>query len=227
MTMAGALVLQDRHVVITGGQGGLGPTVVDAFAAAGAICHLPVRKPAGQAGRDRVHVTAVDLGDEAAVANYYRGLPGLWASVHLAGGYAGAPIVDTDLAALRKQLDINVVTAFLCSREAVRKLRAQGQGGRIVNAASRAALVPGGGALAYAAAKAAVLALSAGLAIEVRGDGILVNTIAPATIDTPNNRGAMPTADRSRWTQPGDIARTLLWLATPDNGGVTGAVIPV
>ena len=207
----------------------MGPAVVDAFVAAGAICHLPVRTIESAARRERVHVTAVDLGDEKAVVAYYHGLPGLWASVHLAGGYAGAPITEIDLPALRKQIDINLVTAFLCSREAVRTLRVQGpgKGGRIVNVASRAALVPGGGALAYAAAKAGVVALSQGLAVEVRGDGILVNTLAPQTIDTPTNRAAMPGADTSRWTKPADIARSLLWLISPDNVVVSGAVIPV
>jgi NAD(P)-dependent dehydrogenase (short-subunit alcohol dehydrogenase family) len=224
--------LLDRHVVITGGQGGLGGAVVDAFVDAGAICHLPVRAVAAAAPRARVHLTAVDLSDEAAVTAFYEGLPGLWASVHLAGGYAGAPITEIDEAALRTQIDINLVTAFLCCREAVRKMRAPGTGaaspgGRIVNFASRAALVPGGGALAYAAAKAGVVTLTQGLAVEVRGDGILVNAVAPQTIDTPRNRAEMPSADFSRWAKPADIARTLLWLVAPDNALVTGAVIPV
>jgi NAD(P)-dependent dehydrogenase (short-subunit alcohol dehydrogenase family) len=229
----GSRALLDRHVVITGGQGGLGGAVVDAFVDAGAVVHLPVRAVApGTIPRARIHLTAVDLTDEAAVAAFYRGLPGLWASVHLAGGYAGAPITEIDQAALRTQIDINLVTAFSCCREAVRKMRASGTGaaspgGRIVNFASRAALVPGGGALAYAAAKAGVVALSQGLAIEVRGDGILVNALAPQTIDTPNNRAAMPNADFSRWSRPADIARTLLWLVAPDNVLVTGAVIPI
>jgi NAD(P)-dependent dehydrogenase (short-subunit alcohol dehydrogenase family) len=220
--------LEGRHVVITGGQGGLGGAVVDAFVAAGAICHLPVREVKGTTERNgQVKLTAVDLSDDAAVTAYYRGLPGLWASLHLAGGFAGKAIAETDLAALRTQIDINLVTAFLCCREAVRTLRAGASGGRIVNFASRAALVPGGGALAYAAAKAGVVALTQGLAVEVRGDGILVNALAPQTIDTPRNRAEMPNADFSRWAKPADIARTLLWLAGPENELITGAVIPL
>ncbi len=219
--------LRGRHVVITGGRGGLGGAVVAAFVERGAICHLPQRSAsvAAPVAAD-VHVTSgVDLTDEAAVSAYYRSLPPLWASIHLAGGWAGAPLVDTSLALLRQQLDINLVTAFLCSREAVKAMKEGG--GRIVNVASRAALVPGGGALAYAAAKAGVVALTQGLAAEVRNLRILVNAIAPGTIDTAANRDAMPAANPAGWALPVDIAAAVVWLASPDNVLVTGSVLPV
>jgi NAD(P)-dependent dehydrogenase (short-subunit alcohol dehydrogenase family) len=217
--------LQGRQVVITGGRGGLAGAVVEAFVAAGAFCHLPERSGEA-ASRDGVRVVpGVDLTDETAVEAFYRGLPELWASVHLAGGYAGAPILRTRLADLRGQLDVNLVTAFLCCREAVRKMG--NAGGRIVNVSSRAALVPAGGALAYTAAKGALTTFTAGLAEEVRGQGILVNAVAPSTIDTPANRAAMPTADHSRWTRPADIAAAILWLASPANTVTWGVVVPV
>src|SRR4051794_27479863 len=137
--MSGELL--DRNVVVTGANGGLGPSVVEALLAEGAICHLPLRGTSAPPARERVQVTpGVDLTDEAAVTAYYQGLPPLWASVHVAGGWAGAPVIETSLALLRGQLDINFVTAFLCCREAVRAMRARpGQGGRIVNVSSRAA----------------------------------------------------------------------------------------
>jgi NAD(P)-dependent dehydrogenase (short-subunit alcohol dehydrogenase family) len=217
--------LEGRQVVVTGGRGGLGGAVVDAFVAAGATCHLPERG-AGGAERPGVRVVpGVDLTDEPAVESFYRGLPALWASVHLAGGFAGAPLLRTELADLRGQLDINLVTAFLCCREAVRKMGTAG--GRIVNVSSRAALVPAGGALAYAASKGALTTFTAALAAEVRGQGILVNAVAPSTIDTPVNRAAMPDADHSKWASPADIARSILWLASPANALTWGAVIPV
>src|SRR4051794_18116225 len=110
--------LDGRQVVITGGRGALGRVVVDVFVAAGATCHLPERGGAEPTPRPGVKVTTnVDLTDEAAVEAFYRGLPPLWASVHAAGGYAGAPLVDTRLADLRGQLDVNLTTAFLCCRE--------------------------------------------------------------------------------------------------------------
>jgi NAD(P)-dependent dehydrogenase (short-subunit alcohol dehydrogenase family) len=214
--------LRGRHVVITGGSGGLGGAVVEAFVAAGATCHLPER--GNSSPRPGVQVIpGVDLTSEAAVRALYQGVPSLWASVHLAGGYAGAPFVDTTLGDLRGQLEINLVTAFLCCREAARQMTA---GGRIVNVASRAALVPAGGSVAYAASKAAVVSLTQSLAEELRDRRILVNAIAPATIDTAANRAAMPRADFSRWTRPAQLAKLILWLASPENSVTSGAILP-
>src|SRR4051812_32675187 len=216
--------LQGRHVVITGARGGLGPAVVELFTGAGATCHLPERSssPAAPPG---VHVIpGIDLTSEDAVRSLYEGLPPLWASIHVVGGFAGRPFVETSLADWRAQLDLNLTTAFLCCREAARNMKG---GGRIVNVTSRAALVPAGGSLAYATAKAAVVALTRGLAEEVRPRGILVNAVAPSTMDTPANRAAMPGADFGRWTRPAEVARAIFWLASPDNTVTSGAVVPV
>jgi NAD(P)-dependent dehydrogenase (short-subunit alcohol dehydrogenase family) len=227
--MASDPTLANRHVVITGGRGGLGGVLVDTFVAAGAIVHLPERssREAAPAG---VHVVSgVDLTDEGAVKSFYAGLPPLWASIHLAGGYAGAPFLDTSLADFRAQLDINLTTAFLCCREALRALRvgSAGKGGRIVNVTSRAALAPAGGSIAYSAAKAAVSTLTQCLADEAKPDGILVNAVAPSIIDTPANRAAMPKAAHDRWPKPAEIAEAILWLASPRNTLTSGAIVPV
>ena len=91
-----------------------------------------------------------------------------------------APLTETSLADLRAQLDINLVTTFLCCREAVRRLRRRGdgEGGRLVNVASRAALQPEKGKVAYSVAKAGVVALTTSLAEELRAEGIAVNAVA-------------------------------------------------
>jgi len=102
-----------------------------------------------------------------------------------------------------------------------------GSGGRIVNVSSRAALVPAGGSLAYAVSKAAVVSLTQCLAEEVRPQHILVNAVAPSTMDTPANRAAMPKADFNRWTKPAEVAAAILWLASPQNTATSGAVVPV
>jgi NAD(P)-dependent dehydrogenase (short-subunit alcohol dehydrogenase family) len=225
-----SLDFTSKHVVVTGGTGALGRAVVEAFVAAGATCHVPHRgaAPVDLPASERVRlVGGVELADEAQVVRFYAALPGLWASVHAAGGFAAARAVDTSLAALRAQHDMNLVSAFLCCREAVRQMGAVG--GRIVNVASRAAIEPRGGSIAYTLAKAGVVALTRALADELSGTRVLVNAIVPTTIDTPANRAAMsPTPEvAARWTKPADIAAAILWLASADNRTTTGAAIPV
>lgn len=207
--------LEGRHVVVTGAGGGLGPAVVELLRGAGAVCHLPSR-------------AELDLTDEAAVVRYYGALPGLWASVHVAGGFSMDPLAETSLDAFTAMWRNNTVTAFLASREAVRKIRASGAGGgRIVNVASRVVLDPAPGKVAYVTAKSALAAMTRALAAETQAERILINAVLPDTIDTAKNRAAMPGADVSRWTPPEAVARTIVWLASPDNQSVTGALLPV
>jgi len=179
---------------------------------------------------DRVKLSAdVELTQEAAVGRFYAGVPQLWASIHLAGGFAAAPVADTGKADLMKQIEMNYVTAFLCCRAAVNAMTQGGQGGRIVNVATRPALEwrLGAGMVAYTASKAAVAALTVALGEEVAKDGILVNAVAPVTMDTPANRRAMPKADFSAWTKVEDVAATILFLASPENRVTRSAVVPV
>src|SRR5205814_3071042 len=133
----------------------------------------PARFPLARHERVRV-VAPVDLTDEASVRSFYDSIPNLWASVQSAGGYAGGPIADTSLATFREMLDTNAVTAFLCCREAVRKIRAaQGNpGGRLVNVAARPAVVPTAGLSAYAPSKAAVATLTLTLSEELAPERI-------------------------------------------------------
>jgi NAD(P)-dependent dehydrogenase (short-subunit alcohol dehydrogenase family) len=221
----------DRHVVVTGGTGALGRAVVGALIERGAQCHVSYQHEAEAQAfphRERVSLTAVsDLADETQVARLYGGVPKLWASIHLAGGFAAGPIGDTSKTALMGQIDSNFVSCFLCCRAAVRAM-AQG-GGRIVNVAARPALEWRGGAgmTAYAASKAAVAALTVALAEEVAKAGILVNAVAPSIMDTPANRKAMPDADHAAWPKVEEVAATIAFLASPANAVTRGGVIPV
>jgi NAD(P)-dependent dehydrogenase (short-subunit alcohol dehydrogenase family) len=224
----------DRHVVVTGGTGALGTAIVGALLAAGATCHVPYlhdaeaqRFPHRANARVKLFGDA-ELTEEAAVARLYDGIPALWASIHLAGGFAASPVTDTSKRDLMQQIDTNLVTCFLCSREAVRAMKRSG-GGRIVNVAARPALEwrLGAGMAAYAASKAAVAAFSVALAEEVAKDAILVNAIAPSIMDTPANRQAMPKADFTSWPKVEEVAQTVLFLASPDNKVSRGGVVPV
>jgi NAD(P)-dependent dehydrogenase (short-subunit alcohol dehydrogenase family) len=225
-------VMNGKHIVVTGGTGALGGAVVSLLLERGATCHVPMIEaavPEGTPWSGHASVVAtpgVALTDEGAVESYYAALPPLWGSVHLAGGFAMAPITETRLADFEKMHGINAITAFLAAREAVRAMRKSG-GGRILNVVSRAALAPGGGTIAYTASKAEVAALTQALAAEVLRDGILVNAIAPSTIDTPANRAAMPKADFSTWTTPAEIAEVIAFLVSPSNTLISGALVPV
>jgi NAD(P)-dependent dehydrogenase (short-subunit alcohol dehydrogenase family) len=223
-----------RHVVVTGGTGALGAAVVDALLKAGASCTIPYRHEAEAlrfAHRDNPKVKLIaagDLADEAAVAKLYAGAP-LWASIHIAGGFAPGKVANTDKAALMAQIDGNLVSCFLCCRAAVNAMLAAGNGGRIVNVAARPALEPrtGAGMTAYTIAKGGVASLTMALAEEVAKDGILVNAVAPSIMDTQANRQAMPKADFDKWPKVEEVAATILFLASPDNKVTRGAVVPV
>jgi NAD(P)-dependent dehydrogenase (short-subunit alcohol dehydrogenase family) len=99
--------------------------------------------------------------------------------------------------------------------------------GAIVNVASKAALDHGAGAAAYAASKAAAVALMDSLAAEVKGTGVRVNSILPSIIDTEANRKAIAGADFRKWPKPNDIARVILFLCSDDARVIHGAAVPV
>lgn len=227
--------LNGRQVVVTGGTGALGVAVVGAMLAAGATCHVPYRDEQEAQRflhRDHARVSLValaDLADEATVTAFYEGMDRLWASIHLAGSFAFAPIADSGAQVLSSQLDSNLIATYLCNRCAVAAIRRAGKGGRIVNTAARQALEPrlGAGLTAYTVAKAGVVALTIALAEEVAKDGILVNAIAPSIMDTPANRRSMPKADFSAWPSVAEVAATVLFLASPQNTVTRGAIVPV
>src|SRR5687768_4136864 len=108
---------QGQHVVVTGGAGALGGAVVDAFTAAGAVCHVPRREE-------------TEPTDEAALAAYSVRLPAVAASAHLGRCIAIGALLVTSLAAFRTQVDLDLAACFLANRKAARRLRTRG--GRIV-----------------------------------------------------------------------------------------------
>ncbi|MGI8524824.1 MAG: SDR family NAD(P)-dependent oxidoreductase [Pseudolabrys sp.] len=222
-----------RTIVVTGGTGALGTAVVGALLAAGASCRVPYVHDAEMqhfADRENKQVKLIavkDLADEADVAKLYDNVSGLWASIHIAGGFAIASVAATDKAALQSQIDTNFVSCFLCCRAAIKAMG--NNSGRIVNVAARPALEwrSGAGMAAYTASKAAVAAMTVALAEEVAKDGILVNAVAPSIMDTPANRKAMPKADFAKWPKVEEVAASIVFLASPANRVTRGAIVPV
>lgn len=154
------------------------PWILESLAGGGRRLPCALSAGAGEGGpphRALSLIPARSLADEAAVTKLYGGLPSLWASIHVAGGFAFAPLTDTNAELLRRLIDDNLVSCFLCCREAVAAMRrgkVDGRpGGRIVNVAARQALEPREGAKMSAdtAAKPGVAALSAALGEELAG----------------------------------------------------------
>lgn len=226
--------MNDHSVVVTGGTGALGTAVVARLLQDRARVFVPVLEHATPhrfpfAGHQLVTlIHDVDLADEARVIAFYDQVPSLWASIQIAGGFAMAPLTETSADEFEGMWRMNVATCFVCCREAVKRMRVRtgGEvGGRLVNVAARPALVPTSGMVAYATAKAGVVALTQALAEELAVEEIWVNAIAPSIIDTRANRDAMPHADHSRWPKPEGLAEQIVALARPDNTCVRGTVL--
>ena len=228
-----------KVVLVAGGTGGLGRAVSLAFLQEGARVAVTYRKQeefdalkqaAGADGaRLAGHVT--DATDEAAAGELVGKIlakhGSLDALVNTVGGYAGGVrLWDQETKILDQMLALNLRSGYALSRAAVPAMLKRGHG-TIVNVAAKAALDHPAGAAAYAASKAAALALLDSLAADLKGTGVRVNTILPSIIDTQANRKAMPKADYAIWPKPEDIARVILFLCSAEAKVIHGAAIPV
>jgi NAD(P)-dependent dehydrogenase (short-subunit alcohol dehydrogenase family) len=147
--------------------------------------------------------------------------------VNTVGGYAGGTkLWHLDTKVFDTMLALNLRAGYVLSRAAIAPMLQQ-KHGAIVNVAAKAALDHGAGAAAYAASKAAALAMMDSLAADVKGTGVRVNSILPSIIDTVANRRAMPKADYATWPKPEEIARVILFLCSEDARVIHGAAIPV
>jgi NAD(P)-dependent dehydrogenase (short-subunit alcohol dehydrogenase family) len=222
-------------IVVTGGTGGLGLGVCRVLVEGGRRLVVTwvvegERERAHEAlgpAADLRHVDVTDPDAVGALAAELDAGEGAWALVHLVGGYHGDDFVATlDLDAWDRQLELNVRSAVVTMRAFLPGMVRRG-GGRVVAVSSRAALRPFAGASAYAASKAALIALVAAASEEVKDSGVTVNCVLPSVIDTPMNRAAMGEADHSRWVKPEEIGHVVRFLASQEASAVTGAALPV
>lgn len=222
-----------KNVVVAGGTGGLGQAVSLAFLHDGAKVIVTYRKKdeftelreaAGEYA-DRLGGEVVDVTNEAAVRTLAEGPVDVL--VNAVGAYAGGlPVWQTEDAVLQRMLDLNFRSGFVLARVFVPGMIAQGHGA-IVNVAARAAFDHAAGAAAYAASKAASVALMDCLAADLKGTGVRVNSVLPSIIDTAINRSAMPNADFSKWPKPEEIADVILFLCSDEARLVSGTAVPV
>jgi len=229
----------NRVVIVTGAAGNLGSAVARAFQAAGAKLvlvdrtadRLPRLFPDLVDSPNHFLATSIDLTSadavETMVDETVKRFGRIDVLVNTAGGYrAGTPVHETPFETWDFMLNLNARTVFFASRAVIPHMLRQGSG-RIVSVAARAALKGGAKMAAYSVSKSAVMRLTESMAAELKKEGINVNCVLPSTIDTPQNRQAMPNADYSRWVKPEAIADVILFLASDASRAVHGAAIPV
>lgn len=228
-----------KVALVAGGTGGLGRAVSLAFLSAGARAIVTFRndqefadlKVRAGANASRLVGRQTDVTNEADVQQLIAEITAqngrLDILVNTVGGYAGGDkLWKLDTRIFDQMLALNLCSGYVLSREAARVMLRQGKGA-IVNVSSRSALVHEAGVAAYAASKAAAVALMDSLAADLKGSGVRVNSILPSIIDTVANRNAMPGADFAKWPKPEDIARVILFLCSDEAKVIHGAAIPV
>jgi len=226
-----------KVALVTGGTGGLGRAVTLALLHEGAsVIATYIVKDEADALHDAVgphahlELLPLDATDEAACRALVDGITArhghLDILVNAIGGYASGTVWETDPKIYQLMLTLNLHAGFNLARIVVPTMLRQ-KSGSVVNIASKAALDHAAGAGAYAASKAAALALFDCLAQDVKGTGVRVNSVLPSIIDTEPNRKAMPTADFSKWPKPEEIAQVILFLCSPEAKLIHGAAIPV
>ena len=228
-----------KIVVVAGGTGGLGRAISQAFINEGATTVVTYRKEeeflalkdAAGSNQSLLEGHPVDVTNESAAAALISQVLSahgtIDALVNAVGGYAGGVnLWDTSTATLDQMLALNLRSGYALVR-AVLPAMLKAHHGSIVNVAAKAAFDHGAGAGAYAASKAAAVALMDSLAADCKGTGVRVNSILPSIIDTVANRKAMPDADFATWPKPQDIAQVILFLSCDSAKTIHGAAIPV
>jgi len=220
--------LDGKVVLIAGGSGALGKSVVPACIQAGAHVITADRNPSSEtAGWTAMKADVTDEADvRRLVGDVVRTHGRLDVLINLVGGFSMGRLEETDAALWQRMLTMNVTAAFLLSKAVVPPMAERGTG-RILHVAAWAAVEPFPGAAAYIVAKSSLLALIRVLALEMKDSGVTVNGVLPTTIDTPANRLSMPKVDPSTWTKPDSIANALVFLASGEAGEISGAAIPI
>lgn len=228
----------DQVFIVTGAAGNVGSALSRHLVARGArVVGVDVRAEFLDAGRLGIADAArflglpvSDLADAAAAVAMADAAAATWGRLdglaQTVGGFAMAPIAEQDGAMWERMLRMNVLTTAAAFRAVLPHLRRAGAGSLVAIGAIAALGAPAEMA-AYAAAKSAVLRLVESTAQELKPTGIRANAVLPGTIDTPQNRAAMPDSDPSHWVMPAQVASAMAFLLSDDAAGVTGALLPV
>lgn len=223
-------------MVVTGGAGVLGQSVVNWFSERGAKVAVldysdDLLAKAYPDPSETHYYTACDLTDRPgcadAVGRLLRQFEKIDVLANIAGGFLmGDSVHETSDDTWDFLFDLNARSILNMSAAVVPEMIKQGHG-KIINVAARAALNGAAGMGAYTASKAAVMRLTESMALELREQKINVNAVMPSLIDTPRNRQDMPDADFSKWVNPGQISNVIGFLASEESNCIHGACIPI
>lgn len=248
------LSLEGQVAIVTGATSGIGAATAEAFVAAGARVILSGRSER----KARTVLSAIQAtGGEAATFLGDAGVSGfsenLWdfavetfgqvdVLANVAGTISRGDVTQTSDSEWRKNMSTNVDSVFYASRTAVKRWRAAGRGGVIVNLASNVGLVGATELPAYCASKGAVVLLTKAMALDHAKEGIRVNALCPGAVDTPmlvskRHKSGKTRADvvaaniaaipQGRIPRPEEIAKSMLFLASDASSHITGVALPI
>jgi NAD(P)-dependent dehydrogenase (short-subunit alcohol dehydrogenase family) len=226
--------LRGRRAIVTGGTGALGMVVARRFVDEGMKVSISCRE-AKELERFSETVRSLILGVEADVTIETdvqklfeaagKTMGKLDILINAVGGFLPRkPVDDVTVEEWDRMMNINLKSTFLCTREALRRMKDQ-KYGRIVNISAMVGLHPSPGRSAYAISKSGVSILTEIAGQEQKGTGITINAIAPSIIDTTANRQSMPNEDFTKWVKPENIADIICYLCSDAASDVTGTTI--
>ena len=224
--------MKDRHLILTGGTGGLGTKVTQLAQSMVANITIPYHslnevEHFRQSVIDaKVNFIFADLRDEKSVLEVFSKHTTVDILIHLMGGFSSGDTDKYTLEDWNRQITLNLTSTFLVCKYALQKMKENGYG-RIVTVSSRTALEPSGQLGAYSASKAGVIALTRTIAEETKGTNITANTVMPSIIDTPFNRKNMGEKNAENWVKPESLAEIICFLGSEKAGDLRGAAIPV
>ncbi|HZQ03121.1 MAG TPA: SDR family NAD(P)-dependent oxidoreductase [Gaiellaceae bacterium] len=248
MTWTAGAGLEGKGVVVTGAGGGIGSAVARAFAEAGArVCAVDVKEdalaeltPTLAGGPHRYE--AVDLRDLSTHDRLLRRTAEELGELRVLANLAAVLIRRNDVDEVTEedwdfQHDVNLKAAFFLNRAAARIMREQGRGGRLINFSSQGWWTGGfGGSVVYSATKGGIVSMCRGLARTYAKDAITVNSVSPGAVDTSMMRGGLTEEQLQAsiamiplgyMAEPGDLAGTVVFLASDHARYITGATINV